>query len=132
MFQRAIVFLERKFGLHYYLIPGLLLDQSKALGQLGSGFGERLSLLDRAVNICELSVGRAKDQDVGQLALVLKACAECYEEAGSFVEAEERWAKCVAAFEKVCSFLGGLALCATVFMLCLTRSVRSGGPLLSR
>ena len=54
---------------------------------------------------------RAKDQDVGQLAVVLQACAECYEEAGSFVDAEERWATCVVALEKVCSFSGGLALC---------------------
>ena len=75
MFQRSVAFTERKFGLHHYIIPGLLIEQSKALGQLGRGFGERLSLLDRAVNICELSVGRAKDQDVGQLAFVLKVCA---------------------------------------------------------
>ena len=74
---------------------------AEALGKLGRGFGERLSLLDRAVTIRELSVGRDKDQDAGFRGVVLQACAECYEEAGHFDEAEERWATCVAAFEKV-------------------------------
>ena len=90
MFQRSIAFTERKFGLHHFLIPGKLIDLAEALGKMGRGFGERLSLLDRAVTICELSVGRAKDQDGGHLAVVLKACAEGYEEAGRFVDAEER------------------------------------------
>ena len=46
-------------------------------------------------------MGRDKDQDAGQLALSLHDCAECYEEAGLLDEAEERWAKCAAAFDKV-------------------------------
>ena len=68
---------------------------------MGRGFGERLSLLDRAVTIRELSVGRDKEQDAGLRAVVLQACAKCYEEAGLYVEAEARWIKCGAAFEKV-------------------------------
>ena len=74
---------------------------AKAYGQMGRGFGERLSLLDRALTIRELSVGREKDQDADLLATTLQACAECYEEVGLLDEAEERWAKCVAAFTKV-------------------------------
>ena len=54
-----------------------------------------------SVTICELSMGRDKDTDAGQLALALEACASCYEEGGRLEEAEERWAKCVAAFVKV-------------------------------
>ena len=101
MFQRSIAYRERKHGPFHFEIPSDLHDLAKAYGQMGRGFGERLSLLDRAVTIRELSVGRDKDEDAGQLALVLQACAECYEEAGSLEEAEERWAKCTAAFEKV-------------------------------
>ena len=33
-------------------------------------------------------MGRTKDQDVGQLAVVLQAAAECYEEAGLLDEGE--------------------------------------------
>ena len=46
-------------------------------------------------------MGRDKDQDAGRIGAALKSCAECYEEAGLLEEAEERWAKCAAAFEKV-------------------------------
>ena len=101
MFQRNIAFHERKFGLHHYLIPGDLIDLAEALGQLGRGFDERLSLLNRAVAIRELSIGRDKDQNAGPLAAALEKCAECYEEAGRLVEAELRWAKCSATYTKV-------------------------------
>ena len=101
LFLRSISFLERKHGPFHFDVPSGLLLLAEAYGQMGRGFGERLSLLDRAVTIHELSVGRDKDQDAGQRAVTLQACAECYEEAGHFDEAEERWAKCVAAFEKV-------------------------------
>ena len=101
LIQRSIAFRERKHGPFHCEIPFDLICLAKAYGLMGRGFGARLSLLDRAVAIHELSVGRDKDQDVDQLALALQACAECYEEAGHLDEAEERWAKCVAAFEKV-------------------------------
>ena len=101
LFLRSIAFRELKHGPFHFDIPGDLFLLAKAYGQLGRGFGVRLSLLDRAVSIRELSVGRDKDQDAGRLAFVLQDCAECYEEAGLLEEAEERWAKCAAAFEKV-------------------------------
>ena len=101
LLHRSIAYHECKHGPHNYFIPADLLRLAEAYGQMGRGFGERLSLLDRAVSIRELSVGRDKDQDAGQRTVVLQACAECYEEAGHLDEAEERWAKCVAAFEKV-------------------------------
>ena len=101
LFQRSIAFTERKHGAHHFDLSSDLLDLARAYGQMGRGFGMRLSLLDRAVTICELSVGRDKNQDAGPRAVVLQACAECYEEAGHLDEAEARWAKCVAAFEKV-------------------------------
>ena len=72
---------------------------------MGSCFGERLRLLDRAVAIRELSVGRDKDEDAFQLGLALEACASFYEEGDCLDEAEESWAKCVAAFEKVRQYL---------------------------
>ena len=100
MFQRSIAFRERKHGLHHHEIAPDLVSLAEALGQMGRGFGERIRLLDRAFTIRELSVGRAKDQGVDQLALALHAAASCYEEAGLLDEAEERWAKCVAACEK--------------------------------
>ena len=99
LFQRSLAFTERKHGPFHYLIPNDLINLAKVYGQMGRGFGERLSLLDRAVTICELSVGR--EPNAGWLGGVLKACAECYEEAGLLDEAEERWAKRAVAFEKV-------------------------------
>ena len=99
MFQRSVAFYERKHGPYHYLIPANLTYLAKAFGQMGRGFGERLSLLDRAVTIHELSVGI--EPNLWWLGNALKACAECYEEAGHLDEAEERWAKCVAAFKKV-------------------------------
>ena len=101
MFQRSIDFMECKHGPFHHEIPDDLILLAEAFGQMGRGFGERLSLLDRAVSIRELSVGRDKDQDTGRRALALQACAKCCEEAGHLEEAEERWAKCAAAFEKV-------------------------------
>ena len=101
MFQRSIDFTECKHGPFHHEIPDDLILLAEAFGQMGRGFGERLSLLDRAVSIRELSVGRDKDQDADLLAIALQACAKCYEEAGSLEDAEERWSKCVAAFEKV-------------------------------
>ena len=68
---------------------------------MGRSFDERLSLLNRAVAIRELSIGRDKDQNAGHLGRALEKCAECYDEAGRLVEAESRWAKCSAAYTKV-------------------------------
>ena len=103
MFQRHIAFRERMFGPHHYLIPGSLIHMAQAYGLMGRGFDERLPLLDRAVAIFELSVGKVKDskEHTGVIGFTLKACAEGYEEAGRLIEAETRWAKCVAAFTKV-------------------------------
>ena len=83
MFQRSIAFYESKRGLHHHDIPFDLIRISEALCQMGRGFVEHIHLLDRAVTILELSVGRAMDQDVSQLAAVLRDCASLYEEAGS-------------------------------------------------
>ena len=105
LFERAIAFTERKHGPHHFMIPPDLNDLAEALGQMGRGFDERLPLLDRAVTIFELSVGRDKDQNAFQLAVALKYCALGYEEAGHYVQAEERWVKCVAAGVKVRRFL---------------------------
>ena len=68
MFQRSIAYTESKHGIHYSTIPPDCIRLAKALGQMGRGFDERLPLLDRAVTIRELSVGRDKDQDARQLA----------------------------------------------------------------
>ena len=97
MFQRSIAFHEHKFGLHHHLIPGDLLSISKAYKLMCRGVGESLSLLDRAVAISELSIGRTKEEDAGLLANALRASAECCEEAGRLGEAVARWAKIVAA-----------------------------------
>ena len=98
MFQRSITFRECKFGLHHHLIPGDLHHITKAFKQLGRGFvGERLSLLDHAVAIHELSIGKSKEESAGPLAAALRASAECCEEAGRLGEAVARWAKIVAA-----------------------------------
>ena len=103
MFQRCIAFHERKFGLHHYLIPESLLFEAEALGQLGRSFDERLSLLNRAVAIRELSIGREKDskRQAYHLSQALEKCAMCYEEAGRISEAEARWVECAAANTKV-------------------------------
>ena len=101
LFQRSIAFREHKFGLHHYLIPSDLIYLADALGQMGRSFDERLSLLNRAVAIRELSLGRDKDKDGGRLGRALEKCAECYDEAGRLVEAESRWAACAAAYTEV-------------------------------
>ena len=100
MFQRSIAFHEHKFGFHHYLIPENLMYLAEAYKQLGRGFGERIALLNRAVAIRELSIGRDKEKDAGLLAAALEASATCYEEAGRLGEAEALWAKCVAANTK--------------------------------
>ena len=104
LFQRTISHLECKHGLLHYQIHMNLILITKALGQIGGSFGERLHLLDRAVAIRELSVGRDKEGDAELLGLALEACASCCEEGGCLDEAEESWAKCVAASEKVSPF----------------------------
>ena len=100
MFQRSIAFYEHKFGFHHYLIPDNLISLAEAYKQLGRGFGERIALLDRAVAICELSIGRDKEKYAELLAAALEASASCFEEAGRLGEAEALWAKCVAANTK--------------------------------
>ena len=87
LIQRSIAFTERKHGPFHCDIPGDLVYLAKAYGQTGRGFGERLSLLDRAISIRELSVGSDKVQDAGRIGVVLQACAKCYEEAGLLEEA---------------------------------------------
>ena len=112
MFQRRIAFYERKFGLHHYFIPDDLINLAEALRHLSRGFDERLSLLNRAVAIRELSIGKDKESadQARDLAFALEKCAECYEEAGRLAEAEERWAKCVAAYTKVRAGFGDLLI----------------------
>ena len=100
MFQRSNAFIEHKFGFHHYLIPDNLISLAEAYKQLAHGFGERIALLDRAVAIRELSIGRDKEKDARPLAAVYQASASCYEESGRLGEAEALWAKCVAAFTK--------------------------------
>ena len=78
LFLRSIAFYESKHGVHHFCIPYLLIDLAEALGQMGHGFGERLSILDRAVTIRELSVGRDPDEDAELRAKALQACAQCY------------------------------------------------------
>ena len=114
LFLRSIAFSERKYGPHNHLIAVDLLDLAEAYGRMGRGFGKRLSLLDRAVASCEMSAERAKAfwHGVDQLAVALQASANCYEEAGLFVEAEVRWAKCLAFCEKVRSDVG--SQCAAI------------------
>ena len=101
MFQRAIAFYEHKFGLHHELIPHSLLCIAEAFLQMGRGCDERLPLLDRAVAILDLSIGREKNRNEAGLANALRKAAECCEEAGHLAGAESRWAKCVAAATKV-------------------------------
>ena len=97
MFQRSVDFVERKFGLHHFLIPECLILRADALGQLGPGFvDERLSLLDRAVAIRELSIGVDKDSNAGRLSFVIGKIADCLEEANRLDEAAIQWAKCLA------------------------------------
>ena len=99
--KRSIAFTERQFGLHHEFIIADLLNLAEALRQLGCGFDERLSHLDRAVAILDLSIGREKNRNEAGLAWALQKAAECCEEAGHLAEAESRWAKCVAACTKV-------------------------------
>ena len=105
MFQRSIAFYEHKFGLHHELIPHSLLNIAEAFHQMGRGCDERLPLLDRAVAILDLSIGREKNRNEGALADALQEAAKCCEEAGNFAGAEARWTKCVAAATKVSSEL---------------------------
>ena len=101
MFQRSIAFIEHKFGLHHEAIPASLLDIAEAFRQMGRGCDERLPLLDRAVAILDLSIGREKDRNEAALAEALATAALCCEEAGHLAGAESRWAKSVAAATKV-------------------------------
>ena len=116
MFQRSIAFHEYKFGFHHEKIPASLLCMADALHQMGRGCDERLPLLDRAVAIRDLSIGREKNRDEAALAGALRKAAECCEEAGHLAGAESRWFKCVTAATKVrllCSYHGLFSLPAS-------------------
>ena len=117
MFQRSVAFPEHKFGFHHYLIPASLLNLADAYKQLGRGFGERLSLLDRAAAIFELSIERSKPESAGPLANALILSAGCCEEAGRLGEAEARWARCMGASAQVCRWTSLSPVDALLFHL---------------
>ena len=133
LFQRAIDFRERKFGLHHEFITHSLLSMAEALCRMGRGWDERLPLLDRAAAIHDLSIGRENNRNEAGLARALRAAAECCEEAGHLAGAESRWAKCVSTATKVsgyCSCTGCVSLCSvSLYNLNMSGSIYSHPPL---